>query len=266
VATDHKTSSLLTDAPTSSAIENELPTYRALSSRAILSIIFGVLALLSMAHPFFYLFAVLAVVLGLTADRNIQRFPDMLTGRRLAQTGAAMGLVFGLGIATVSTVQGVIRSRNASGFATYYAKTLKDGSLADTMWLGMAPGMRKGMTVDDVMQKMQSSKKQDQAMMDMKIGPLKTLKRRLASKDQDIHFVKLEGEADEGTNLVALALLEVHGPESKEFPNKEEYVLAIMKGSSVDGAYEWWVEDVKYPYTPATAVIQQKPADDGHGH
>jgi hypothetical protein len=266
VATDHKTSSLLSEPSTDSVIENELPTYRAISSRAVLSVICGAMALLSMAHPFFYVFAILAVVLGFSADRNIQRYPDMLTGRRLAQLGATMGLVFGLGIVTVSTVRGMIRSRNAASFGRYYADVLKNGTLADAMWLGMPPQQRKGMTAEEVRQKMQSSKKQDQAQLDMRIGPLKLLKRRLDQKDQDFRFLRIETEAEEGLTPLALGLFEVHGPETKDFPQKEEYALVIMKGASTENGYEWWADDVRYPYQPNTAVLQEKPADDGHGH
>ena len=134
------------------------------------------------------------------------------------------------------------------------------------MWLGMPPQQRKGTTAEDVRQKMQSSKKQEQAQMEMKIGPLKLLKQRVDQKDQDFHFVRLENELDEGLTAVALALFEVHGPETKEFPQKEEYALVIMKGTSTENGYEWWADDVRYPYQPNTAVIQEKPADDGHGH
>ena len=53
----------------------------------------------------------------------------------------------------------------------------------------------------------------------MKTGPLRTLKKQLdSSKDHDFHFVKIEAEGTEGVNLVALALFEVHGPATKDFP------------------------------------------------
>jgi hypothetical protein len=102
--------------------------------------------------------------------------------------------------------------------------------------------------------------------MEQKIGPLKLLKRRLDQKDQDFHFVRLETEADEGLTALALGVFEVHGPESKDFPHKEEHALVIMKGMSTENGYEWWVDDMRYPYEPNTAVIQEKAADDGHGH
>ncbi len=118
------------------------------------------------------------------------------------------------------------------------------------------------------MEKALSAKKKEAMMYEMKNGPLRNLKKRLdSSKDQEIHFVKLEGEARDGLTLVALALFEVHGPESKDFPKKEEYALATLKGTSEGGKdYEWWVDDLHYPYKPATATLPEKPVDDGHGH
>jgi hypothetical protein len=65
---------------------------------------------------------------------------------------------------------------------------------------------------------------------------------------------------------VALALFEVHGPATKDFSG-EQYAAATLKGTSDEGrGYEWWVDDFKYPYTPASAGLPEKPVDDGHGH
>ena len=267
MATDHKSSNVLSEPIERSPIENELPSYRAISSRAVLSLLCGILALFSIASPYFFIFAVLAVVLGFTADWNIQRYPDILTGRRLAQTGAALGLIFGLGVFTVSSVQGFIRTRNAESFSKYYAEVFKTGDLAHLLWLQIPPVQRKSVSAEEVLEKSRSTKKKEAAMYEMKTAPLRNLKKRLdSSKDQEIHFVRLEGEGREGMNLVALALFEVHGPEFKDFPQKEEYALAILKGTSAVGkGYEWWVEDFRYPYKPATATLPEKPVD-AHGH
>lgn len=267
MATDHKISDVLAEPSAGPAIENELPTYRAISSRAVFSLICGILALFSLAHPFFYVFAVLAVVLGLSADRNIQRYPDILTGRGLAKAGAAMGLVFGLGVLTVTSVQGFIMTRNATSFANHYVELVKTGEIPDILLMNIPPGQRKGMTAKDVTEKMKSSKREESAMMEMKNGPIKNLKKRVAQNGQDFHFVRIEAEGDEGLTHVALALFEVHGPTTKDFPAEEENALAIMKGVAGEKGMEWWVEELRYPYKPATAALPaSKPADDGHGH
>ncbi len=66
--------------------------------------------------------------------------------------------------------------------------------------------------------------------------------------------------------IFALALFEVHGPGSKEFPEKEQFALAILKGLREGKQYEWWVEDIRFPYKPRTYVAPTKAPDDGHGH
>jgi hypothetical protein len=268
VATDHKSSIVLSEPTDGSAIENELPTYRAVSSRAVLSVLCGILALFSIANSFFYIFAVLAVVLGFTADWNIQRYPDLLTGRRLAQTGTALGLIFGLSVFTVSSVQGFIRARNAESFARYYAEVFKSGDLSHLLWLQLPPVQRKSVTAEEMAEKTRTAKKKEAMMEEMKTGPLRKLKKRLdSSKDQEIHFVRLENEAREGLVLVALALFDVHGPESQDFPQKEEHALVVLKGVAESGkGYEWWVDDFMYPYKPSSAALPEKPVDDGHGH
>jgi hypothetical protein len=250
-----------------SAIENELPTYQAISWRAILSLLLGILALFSVAHPFFYLSAVLAVLLGITADWNIQRYSDILTGRKLAQTGVALGLIFGLGIFTVSTVQAMVRSHSAASFARYYAEVAKSASLPELMLLGVPPSQRSSVSAEDLMKRLEISKRKDPTV-ELKFKPIRTLKKRLdSSKDQEIHFVKLEKEGRERLTHIALALFKIHGPETNEFPQKEEFALVRLHGSSEVGkGYEWWVDEVSYPYKPSTATIPEKSGGDGHGH
>jgi hypothetical protein len=268
VATDQKTKSTLTELPVGSAIENELPTYRAISTRAVFSLVCGVLTLFSVASPYFFVFAILAVILGFTADRNVQRYPDMLTGRGLAKVGVALGLIFGLGIYTISTVQGVIRSRNAEAFARSYADVLKNKTMAELMWLEVPPIQRKGVTPSEVMKKFQSAKRQEATMYEMKSANLRALKSRLDLGDAvQIHFVRLENEWSEGLNLGAQALYEVHGPKSKDAA-EEEYALVTFKGVQEEGkkGYGWYEEGVAYPYKPGTAAQPEKPVDDGHGH
>jgi hypothetical protein len=267
VSTDPQSSQAVSERPTSPAIENELPTYRAISTQAVFSLLCGVLALFSFAHPLFYLFAVLAIVLGFNANRKIQRYPDMLTGRSLAQAGAAMGLIFGLGIFTISTVQGVIRNRKAVSFANHYADVMKTGGVADVLWLGLPPSQRKSVSPSEVMERMATTKKRESSVYEMKTATVRALKKRLdSSRDQDVHFVRFENEGTEGIVIVALALFEVHGPPTKEYPG-DEYALAVIKGTSEGKGYEWWVEEMRYPYKPDTANLPEAPpVDDGHGH
>ena len=255
-------------------IENELPTYRAISARAVVSVACGVLSVCSFASPFFYAFSVLAIGFGIWAHRTIRRFPDMLTGQGLANVGIGLGLVFGLASGTVTTVQYAVRSRQAARFATKYAEILKSPDLGSVLWYNAHPDMRKDKTGAQLKQEFDSRPK-ERLMMESKMSPfapLLALRSRLAaSKDEDVHFIRIErvGE-EEGHGLemqiFAHALFELVGPGNKEFPEKTQYALVLLKARPKGREYEWWAETTVFPYTPQSFVPTEKPVDDGHNH
>jgi hypothetical protein len=273
VATD-QTSRLIVDesAPTPSAIENELPTYRAISGPAVCSLICGILASFSFANLFWLIFATLAVVLGIVANVAIKHYPDILTGRRLANAGIAMGLVFGLVASTYTAVQSFVLTREAAKFGRQYAEVFHTGSLGDILWYNLHPEMRKTKTPQQVLKEFESAKAKERMSIDQKVAPMNSLRKRLAtSKDETFHFVDIENQGQDDSNpreigYFATALFEVEGPGSKEFPEKKQYALAILKGRSKGRHFEWWVEDVRFPYKPSSYQAPEKAVDDGHGH
>src|SRR4051812_13815429 len=117
---------------------------------AVVALICGIVALLSFAHPVFLLSAAAAILLGLLADRKIRRLSDVLTGRELAQSGIALGLVFGLASITTTAVQDWILSREAAKFARLYEKVLGTGTLEQAMWFTQAPRIRAGKSPQDL--------------------------------------------------------------------------------------------------------------------
>ncbi|MGE3822298.1 MAG: DUF4190 domain-containing protein [Isosphaeraceae bacterium] len=254
----------------SSVNENEILTYRAISPRAVFSLIFGVLAILCYTHWFFLLFAATAIVLGITADRRIQRFPDMLTGRGLAQTGVTLGLVFGLTSVTIAGVQGFLRERQAKSFARQYGERLVKGSLDELIWLGQAPNVRKNTTPEKLVKDMKAANT-DQQMFLMQTAGIRDLKDQLSKPGAEVHFEKIEDHGIDGLNLYATALYDVHlsgepQEEERPIPEGERFALAYLKATKVGGRYEWWVEELKFPYKPSSFVKPQAPVDDGHGH
>lgn len=268
MAIDQESSSDATEPkPTErSAIENQIPTYRAVSTMAVFALICGALAFFSFTSPVFYIFAVLAVVLGIAADRSIQRRPDMLTGRGLARAGAAMGLIFGLSIATITTVQTYLIKREAGSFAAHYATMLKESTLADLYFVGLPPAARASTTPEENFAKM-TAEREEAAMSEMRYGPLKKLSEFLkAAPDHAISFVEIEGLGSEDLIPVALAVYKVEDVGDKD--HESEFAMAVLKGTVPEGkrGYEWWVDDVRYPYQPKSYVAPVKAADDGHGH
>jgi len=248
-------------------IENEIPTYRAVSTRAIFALICGLLSFFSFTSPLFYVFAVLAVVLGVSAERAIQRRPEMLTGRGLARAGIAMGLIFGLSIATITTVQDYLIKREAGLFAARYATMLKESPLADLYFVGLAPSVRATTTPQENLSRMAAAR-EDAAIDEMRFGPLKKLNEFLkAAPEHTISFVEIEGIGSEDLTPVALAVYKVEDAGDKD--HEPEFAMAVLKGTIPEGkrGYEWWIDDVRYPYQPQSYVAPTKPTgDDGHGH
>jgi hypothetical protein len=112
-------------------------------------------------------------------------------------------------------------------------------------------------------------------MMEMMMGPMGQLvnlrKRLTGSKNQNVRFLKLEAVGEDDSRgmelqIVALALYEVTGPASKDFPEPKQYALAVLKARPRGRHYDWWTESVKYPYQPQTYVAPEKPVEDGHDH
>lgn len=281
-----------------SVVEHEFPTYQAVSTRAVFAVLCGLLASLSFAHPAFYLFAAAAVVLGWSADRAIRRHPDVLTGGRLARAGVGMGLVFGLSIFTVTTVQDFLTKRRASAFAVEYAQMLKTRPIADLYWIGLFPESRAVTTPEDNLKQMEDGQEQA-AMAEMRYAGLRQLSADLkASEKNSITFEGIETMGKEDLTVVAIARFDVHVAELPAEPKEEKHeegeehkegeehehahpeggdrravpldahAMAVIKGVVPEGkrGYEWWIEDVTYPYQPKTAALPEKAVDDGHGH
>jgi hypothetical protein len=272
VATDQKRPLFADEADLpSSAIENEIPSYRAISQYAIFSVLFGILASFSFASLFFLVFSVLAVILGILAHLGIKQYPEILTGRRLANVGIALGLIFGLVVSTYTGVQSFVLTREAERFGQVYAKVLSEGNMGDAMWYGLYPDNRKNKTPAQALQEYEQAKTKERMFMDQKLAPLQGLKKRMAATSgTHLHFVDIEqqGVDESGAQVVyfATALYEVEGAHGTESPDAKQYALAIFKGFPKGRHYDWWVDDVKFPYQRKTFEAPAKPVDDGHGH
>jgi hypothetical protein len=70
-----------------------------------------------------------------------------------------------------------------------------------------------------------------------------------------------------GTDLkiYALALYQIDGPPSRGFSSEREYAMAVMKARPVGRVYEWWIDEIMYPFTNQKYVPAEQPVGDGHG-
>ena len=125
------------------AIDNEFPTYRAISSMAVLSLIFGLASVFCYAHLVFLLLSAGAVILGWVALRKIRQFPDVLTGAGLARVGIGIGLLFGLTSLTRVLTEEFTIKLDAGQFAKFYIGVIKDEDESIALWYQQSPAYRK---------------------------------------------------------------------------------------------------------------------------
>lgn len=249
----------------SSAIENEIASYRAVNPQAVVSLILGILSLLSFTNPYFLVIAVAAVLLGVYANRRIRRDPEIWTGRGMAQAGIALGITFGLASVTQTQVQSFLRTQSATRFAKYYTGLLKAGKKEEAVWYTVNPTYREGKSASEVYGEVAG--RSDPRMVESQATTIRKIQDRLTSgPGEDIHFVKLEGHGVDGLSTYAFALLELHGPGTKQYPEKEEFALLVLKAVNKGGKAEWWLESTQYPYVPSSYLPAAKAVDDGHGH
>ena len=252
--------------PPAPVIENEIAAYRAITAPAVFALIAGVLSVLSFTSWYFLVFAAAALGLGLLALRKIQRFPDEFTGKGIAQAGIALGLIFGLTAVTISTVQSLLTLTQARSYAATYEKVLKGGSFDEIMWHGQHPKYREGKTPEALVTEMRSQPKMAE-MFDSKFMPQRMLALKCAKPGVEMHFKKIETHGEDGMDVFGTALFEIDNPKAAEPAEREEYALTVMKGvKNASGRYDWYVDELIYPYKPSTFAKADKPVDDGHGH
>jgi hypothetical protein len=271
VATDPLTTSTITAESTAPVIENEFPSYRAISRGAVFSALFGILSLFCFADPWdFLILPILAIITGIFADFRIKRYSDILTGRKIAHAGIAMGLMFGLSAMTLDTVQRFLYSRSAAQFSENYVAVLQKGQFKDLLYYAVDPKRRKTTTPDKLLEEHRSrtSDAQASAMAEMRYGGYQRLMSRLASGgEQHIEFEGIDRVGMDEDKPYALATFKVHGPTSKEFPEEEQRIGALLKSLNDGSESPWWVDTFSFPLKgTADLAPTPKPVDDGHGH
>jgi hypothetical protein len=248
------------------AIDNEFPTYRAISPSAVLSLVFGIGSVFCFADLWFLLLSATSVGLGLYAQKKIRQFPEVLTGAGLARVGIGVGLLFGLtALSQVLAEEFTIRI-DAGRFARFYITVIKDKPISESLWYQQPLAYRKDRTPDELVDELKKGKAQmgiDPYTAAAK--PIQEMKERLdGGKGGDLVYESIESKALDGLTTYANALvkLEIVKP-TADHPETEVYALFKM----VKGSDEWMVREVTFPYTPKSSTVSvEKKVDDGHGH
>jgi len=268
VAIDQSSSTSSVDPAPMPAIENEFPAYRAISSMSILSLVLGVGSVFCFASLWFLILVAGSVLVGLLSIRKIRRLPDVLTGAAYARVGIGLGLLFGLSALSHLAAQEVLINLDAGRFARFYLNVIKDEPVSMSLWFQQRPDYRKTKSPDEIADELRKSKNPvtPDPYGEKTLG-IQQIKERLKSQGEEIRYVKIESNATDGLTVHANALFELAGPGSQQYPEKQFGLLQMLKGPD-GGKDDWIVEEIKFPYTPASAVatVPKKTDDDGHGH
>lgn len=263
-----------------SAIENEIPDYRAISPLAITSILLGLASALSFADPWFVIIGVLAVVSGLLAIRNVQRFPTVLTGKSIAQAGIGLALAFSLSSVTISFMTHMILSQKADAFGRVFTKVVQSNNLADAMWYRSQPASRRGSTPREMLAEMEKLIA-DKISYEERLGPVRDLLERANRPGAKLTFEKVESAGNDRMSTYAVLLYKIEGGGKPHEGHDLEgtpghptisvdddniYVAVEIKSEAEDPSFSWYVNKIIMPYELKSHVLVTKPADDGHGH
>ncbi|QDV32618.1 hypothetical protein [Tautonia plasticadhaerens] len=254
-------------APTWSAspIENELPTYRALSVWSVTALVLGVISLVAFASLTFLIASAGAIASGALALRSIRRYPELVTGTGPANLGIALGLITGLASPTVFVVQRTIIDRQARSYGEQLAEALQQEGLSGAFWLAQPPSARAQTTPEKLLAEIEASAQQDpMAGADPRLNALRAIATRLsASGEQHIHVEGVESKGFDGVTPFALLLMTLDGPGTEQFPDEAQFALFRVEGMKYDGQRSWYVQDITFPYE---AGSRAKVVASAHGH
>lgn len=263
MATDPQTSASTAPTWSDSPIENELPTYRAISGWSIASVVLGITSIASFASLNFVIASVGAIAAGALAQRAIRRYPDLLTGSGLANFGIAAGLITGLSAPTVSMVQHSIIARNATAYADRLSLALQDSGMDEAFWLAQHPSVRSGTTPRQLMEEINSASPEQQMGPDGRLTSFRSMSSRIASSgEQHVHVDGVESKGYSGITPFANIRIVFDGPETEDFPALQ-FALIQVEGAKVDGKQEWYVKDVVFPYEVGSRA---NVVESAHGH
>lgn len=248
--------------PGSSIIENEIPAYRAISARAVTSMVLGLASVFCFTSLWFLLVTAASVWFGWAALRAIKRMPDVLTGANLAKTGIGLGLVFGLSAVTRTVVENAMITYDAGQFAKKYVEVLKTGTPGEAVWYKQSPEFREEKTVEQAEAELKKTK--NPTIPDVyaqETGPIVAIQELLKQPKSEIHYSAIESSLVDGLTHYANALIDIDTPEGEKFA-----LLELVKTPT--GKFgDWRIREIIYPYRKASAQAQSdKKPDDGHGH
>lgn len=237
--------------------DDELGVYRSLSGLAVLSLILGLLSILSFAPTNLFLWIVppAAVVTGLVALRRISSAPDVWTGVRLAKIGIGLAVVFAGGAIGEKYYSTSRMGQHGRIAADRFLEKLKSGNIEAAFWLTMPREARANV-------ENQPASEVAQQFMERYMTFRRDLgahAEQLARGEATAEFVAVEGTArDHGTGYASL-VYRIHSPTG------DSYLLIVASSMQLHHGQDptWFIREHKFDYTSGSYAA---PVSSGHGH
>ena len=249
-----------------SAIENELPSYRAVSALAVVSLLLGLASLLSFVDPWFLLAGVGAIVTGALSLLKIRKYSDVLTGTPFAQAGIVLGLMFGLSSTTIRQVDLFLLSRKADQFADKYVRVLQEEGLAEAVWSRLSPSEQVGRSPKQYLSTLKGGGRD--AQMEYRNAT------SARSSGCAPGFRRGPSCTASGSRPAAMTASSRMQPSCSNWtdqavakaPARPTTCCWNSGARSRVGDISWFVSELRNDYARRSYALKHKVVDDGHGH
>jgi hypothetical protein len=245
-----------------SSVENELPTYRAVSVWAIVSLLLGVASIFSFAHNSFLAAAVGAIITGAIALRMVQKYPDLVTGKGLANVGIGLGLAFGLSSFTIGFTQSLLLKKEVEKFAAEYAEVVETGSFAKMMFMQLPSDQRAETTPEKFMADLQQNTN-GEFEGDPRTQSVKDVLAYLSGPEAGhAHVARVEQVASSGLTPLGFFVVNLETSDPKK-EKSSQFLGVQVRSDKVGSKRGWHVDSLIFPYSLGA---NENIVESAHGH
>ena len=233
--------------------------YRAISRTSVLSLVLGILSVLSFAPSLIFFLAPLgAVIAGVHALWQIAAAPQEWAGKRFAQVGIVLAVVCTVGTLSLRIGTTLHMKHYGRAAADRFVEKLKAGDLESAFWLTIPQQFRASM-VNTPMEQLPQEMIERFGQFSANAGELA---QSLAAGTSTVEFETFEGTGQYHSDDYALVVYRIHthAGESHLLVTAASAHRPDMPGVS------WYIRDNQPNYVPHSFQIQPPSHEHGHMH
>jgi hypothetical protein len=222
----------------------ELAAYHAVSGLAIVALVFGLLAPLSMIDPLLWILPVVGTVLGFVALRRIKKQSPALSGRGFAGIGLVVSVLFLVaGPTQWLTYRWQVR-REALRFSEMYFANLADRKPEKAFQLALPPQQRQSLKNDEQLWGFyRNNQKMRQGLENFVKSPVIRTLLALGRERAMIRFYEtIDQQSDEGNRDIVKERFAVTYTDEQDGEKKTFFLdVQLMRQELPDHSADWSV-------------------------